>query len=122
MVLAAPRHVGSSRARARTRALCIGRQIRNHWVTRDIPGTSNIRSPESEVKTQHEFHDVVTKHSIRRQVVKGPGQKSSSVSLHTGHIRPFLLLTGQTTSAIVNLPPCIVLSLSLKELRNQGNY
>ena len=35
--LAAPRHVGSSRSRARTRVPCIGRRILNHCVTREAP-------------------------------------------------------------------------------------
>ena len=35
--LVAPRHVGSSQTRARTRVLCIGRQILNHCVTREAP-------------------------------------------------------------------------------------
>ena len=35
--LVAPRHVGSSRTRARTRVPCIGRQILNHWTTREVP-------------------------------------------------------------------------------------
>ena len=33
--LVAPRHVGSSRARARTRVPCIGRRILNHCATRE---------------------------------------------------------------------------------------
>ena len=33
--LVAPRHVGSSQTRARTRVPCIGRQIRNHRATRE---------------------------------------------------------------------------------------
>ena len=35
-VLIAPRHVGSSRPRDRTCVPCIGRQIRNHWTTREV--------------------------------------------------------------------------------------
>ena len=35
MGLVAPQHVGSSRTRARTRVLCIGRQIPNHCATRE---------------------------------------------------------------------------------------
>ena len=35
--LAAPRHVGSSQTRARTRAPCISRQIPNHCATREAP-------------------------------------------------------------------------------------
>ena len=34
--LVAPRHVGSSRIRARTRVPCIGRQILNHCTTREV--------------------------------------------------------------------------------------
>ena len=33
----APRHVGSSQTRARTRVPCIGRQILNHYATREAP-------------------------------------------------------------------------------------
>ena len=35
--LVAPRHVGSSQTRARTRAPCIGRRILNHCATREAP-------------------------------------------------------------------------------------
>ena len=35
---AAPRHVGSSQTRARTRVPCIGRQTPNHCATREAPG------------------------------------------------------------------------------------
>ena len=35
--LVAPRHVGSSQTRARTRVPCIGRQILNHCATREAP-------------------------------------------------------------------------------------
>ena len=37
--LAAPRHVGSSQTRARTRVPCIGRQILNHCTTREALNT-----------------------------------------------------------------------------------
>ena len=33
----APRHVGSSKTRDRTYVPCIGRQILNHWATREVP-------------------------------------------------------------------------------------
>ena len=36
--LVAPRHVGSSQTRARTRVPCISRQILNHCATREAPG------------------------------------------------------------------------------------
>ena len=35
--LVAPRHVGSSRTRARTRVPCLGRWILNHCATREVP-------------------------------------------------------------------------------------
>ena len=35
--LVAPRHVGSSRTRARTRVPCVGRRILNHCATREAP-------------------------------------------------------------------------------------
>ena len=35
--LVAPRHVGSSQTRARTRVPCIGRRILNHCATREAP-------------------------------------------------------------------------------------
>ena len=35
MGLVAPRHVGSSQARAQTRVSCIGRRILNHCATRE---------------------------------------------------------------------------------------
>ena len=37
MGLVAPRHVGSSRTRDRTRVPCIGRWTLNHCTTRDVP-------------------------------------------------------------------------------------
>ena len=37
--LVAPRHVGSSQTRARTRVPCIGRQILNHCATREAQHT-----------------------------------------------------------------------------------
>ena len=35
--LVAPQHVDSSQTRYRTHALCTGRQILNHWTTREVP-------------------------------------------------------------------------------------
>ena len=35
--LVAPRHVGSSQTRARTRVLCVGRRILDHCATREVP-------------------------------------------------------------------------------------
>ena len=47
--LVAPRHVGSSQTRARTRVPCIGRQILNHCATREAlsPSYSVLESPPS---------------------------------------------------------------------------
>ena len=42
MGLVAPRHVGSSRTRARTRVPCIGRQILNHCTTREVRKPSSF--------------------------------------------------------------------------------
>ena len=41
----APRHVGSSQTRARTRVPCIGRQILNHCATREAPSVCLILLP-----------------------------------------------------------------------------
>ena len=35
--LVAPRHVGSFRTRDQTPVPCIGRQILNHWITKEVP-------------------------------------------------------------------------------------
>ena len=43
MGLVAPRHVGSSRTRDRTRVPCIGRQILNHCAIREAPGVKNLK-------------------------------------------------------------------------------
>ena len=41
---ATSRHVGSSRTRDRTHVPCTGRQILNHWATREVPAPSfNIK-------------------------------------------------------------------------------
>ena len=40
--LVAPRHVGSSQARARTCVPCNGRQILNHCATREVPVVGNL--------------------------------------------------------------------------------
>ena len=42
--LVAPRHVGSSRTRARTRVPCIDRRILNHCATREVPIFSFLRN------------------------------------------------------------------------------
>ena len=40
--LVAPRHVGSSQTRARTRVPCIGRQTLNHHATREAPWSIHV--------------------------------------------------------------------------------
>ena len=40
--LAAPRHVGSSQTRARTRVPCIGRQTLSHCATREAPVATSL--------------------------------------------------------------------------------
>ena len=42
--LVAPRHVGSSWTRDRTRVPCIGRQTLNHCATREAPGVTVLTS------------------------------------------------------------------------------
>ncbi|KAJ8781153.1 hypothetical protein J1605_011137 [Eschrichtius robustus] len=39
--LVAPRHVGSSQTRARTCVPCVGRQILNHYATREAPSLNS---------------------------------------------------------------------------------
>ena len=49
MGLVAPRHVGSSQTRARTRVPCIGRRILNHCATREAPTNVLISRPNYKV-------------------------------------------------------------------------
>ena len=49
----APRHVGSSQTRARTRVPCIGRQILNHCATREASLTAFLKPSESSCETQN---------------------------------------------------------------------
>ena len=46
MGLVAPWHVGSSRARARTRVPCIGRRILNHCATRQVLRLGILKFPD----------------------------------------------------------------------------
>ena len=60
--LSCPRHVGSSQIRDQTHVSCIGRQILNHWTTREVPnneflslkvilrGSEKISDPVSALK------------------------------------------------------------------------
>ena len=41
---AAPQRVGYSRTRDRTPVPCIGRQILDHWVTREVLGSHTLRT------------------------------------------------------------------------------
>ena len=56
MGLVAPRHVGSSRTRARTRVPCVGRRILNHCATREAPEVQALI--HYLVKYQWVFHAV----------------------------------------------------------------
>ena len=49
----APRHVGSSQTRARTRVPCIGRQILNHCATREALWFFNLGSWEERLHWVH---------------------------------------------------------------------
>ena len=40
--LASPRHVGSSQTRDGSCVPCIGRQILNHWSTREVPSLKDL--------------------------------------------------------------------------------
>ena len=67
--LVAPRHVGSSRTRARTRVPCIGRWILNHCATKEAPAMMSFVStnpvlPVKKPKPQH--------HSLIQHVLVGP--------------------------------------------------
>ena len=55
--LVAPRHVGSSQTRARTRVPCIGRQILNHCATREAPRCILVMHWDS--NRQHVLHCLV---------------------------------------------------------------
>ena len=53
--LVAPRHVGSSQTRARTRVPCIGRQILNHCATREAPPSSCFNGRECKPSFSSDF-------------------------------------------------------------------
>ena len=57
-------HVESSRTRDQTRVLCIGRQILNHWTTREVPNMEfrreakkNLLSTGSEAHCGRQFSE-----------------------------------------------------------------
>ena len=56
MGLVAPRHVGSSRARAQTLIPCIGRQILNHCATREVPYCLLLKDPLYHPKKKPHTH------------------------------------------------------------------
>ena len=60
--LVAPRHVGSSQTRARTRVPCIGRQIINHCATR-----------EARVTAFYSLHETLHALSLWQQTPRGWG-------------------------------------------------
>ena len=56
--LVAPRHVGSSQTRARTRVPCIGRRILNHCTTREVQVAHcfNLHFPDDICQTSLHLH------------------------------------------------------------------
>ena len=56
--LVAPRHVGSSQTRARTRVPCIGRQTLNHCASREAHGLCIFEKKTTEVKCC--FHHIIS--------------------------------------------------------------
>ena len=61
MGLVAPRHVGSSRTRARSRVCPTGRQILNHCATREVRGSvvsRKVNSGEHAFFFKHRYIEV----------------------------------------------------------------
>ena len=84
MDLVAPRHVGSSQTRDRTRVPCIGRQILNHCATREAP-LSNPGPPALGVQSLN--------HCATREVSLMSPSSASLFPLHplgTHHMLVFL--------------------------------
>ena len=81
MGLVAPRHVGSSRTRARTHVPCTGGQILNHCATREAPAPLFLAEEESGALRQH-----VTQ--ILGYEAKGPAGQG----LHPLYVHPWSLL------------------------------
>ena len=68
--LVAPRHVGSSQTRARTRTPCIGRQILNHCATREAQGSPEIQLFKTHFKVcrgtnSNKANNPVNYHSVK---------------------------------------------------------
>ena len=63
--LVAPRHVGSSQTRARTRVPCIGRQIPNHCTTREAPTPGIFIHSWGEYKIKEPFWKAVWQFLIK---------------------------------------------------------
>ena len=78
MGLVAPRHVGSSRTRARTQVPCTGRWILNHCATREVPPHSSL-SPQFDMQRitleelkhilYHAFRDHLTMKDIENIII-----------------------------------------------------
>ena len=62
MGLVAPRHMGSSRTRARTCVPCIGRQILNHCATREVPLILNFKMKIVIIIQFHSLHQTFSNH------------------------------------------------------------
>ena len=66
--LVAPQHVGSSRARTRTRVPCIGRWIPNHCTTRKVPRKNVLKR----ILGIHVICDIISLSSISKINITHP--------------------------------------------------
>ena len=83
MGLAAPRYVGSSRIRDRTRVPCIGRRILNHCATREVLQLAflvNCMCLANENARSSEVQDFILMFSLLRLVADSESYWISSVS------------------------------------------
>ena len=70
MSLVAPRHMGSSRTRARARVPCIGRRILNHCTTREVLNLILLH-----VEIQFSQHNLLERLSLPHWMVLAPSAK-----------------------------------------------
>ena len=102
---AAPRHVGSSQTRARTRVPCISRQILNHCATREaLPqfflkgrGVNNGQKTLDLHDVGHGYLNVRDNHCLRLETSQHQREPSGSSGSHRGQ--------GQNLSFAEPVPP-----------------
>ena len=89
--LVAPRHVGSSQTRARTRVPCIGRQILNHCTTREALQFLKVNPFEGRLPPCHARYlpYMVGCHSTLFQTCKIPPSIKPLMSLKEKKVREF---------------------------------